>query len=103
MSTDLNNNQDIDAFARDAVEGTGWLRPDVRRLRAAYHSNQQPNSSPDADMAGELQDGNEAVSSLPALTFINPHCQYPDTCKWVHSQASCSVCANDAMRARAAS
>ena len=40
-----------------------------------------------------------ASNSEPKL---NPHCQRPETCALAHSMASCSKCANDAMKARAA-
>lgn len=54
--------------------------------------------------AGNPQDRNEPVSGAPAsvATFNNPQCQKPDTCRWAHSQASCSACASAAMKARAA-
>jgi hypothetical protein len=43
-----------------------------------------------------------AKSEQAVTQFLNPNCQKPETCKWAHSSASCSKCANDAMKARAA-
>lgn len=36
----------------------------------------------------------------PAEPKLNPDCQKPETCRWAHSQASCSSCAQDAAMAR---
>lgn len=53
-------------------------------------SHSQPNSSPDAGMAGEPQDRNEPVSGLPATQFNNPRCL--NACHLAHSKDACHEC-----------
>lgn len=80
-------------------------------------SNPQPTSSPDADMAGEPQDGNEPVSGSPAsvtkltalskadqIRLLRPHCRHADDldkCGGVGAK-HCSVCKKIAAESEAA-
>ncbi|WP_146148868.1 hypothetical protein [Pseudaminobacter soli (ex Li et al. 2025)] len=55
--------------------------------------------------ASAAQAGNEAGSASEATVTnskINPHCQRPASCSLAHSLASCSSCANAAMKKRIA-
>lgn len=58
--------------------------------------------SSDALAAGQGGSPDSIAKSGRAVTNLNPRCQKPATCKWAHSQASCSVCSNAWMKSRAA-
>lgn len=88
---------DDDAFSE--VKGTA--RPE--NAAGVEPSSSESNSNPPQPSTLPAEaDKPEPVAAGSGAPITNPHCRKPDTCKWANSSASCSPCANAAMKARAA-
>ncbi|MET3790684.1 hypothetical protein [Aquamicrobium terrae] len=93
-SVTTNSQSDGNAFV--AVKG-------MARLANAAGVEPSPSDTPSATPAEAAPASPKPPAHAGAVdNFLNPRCQKPETCKWAHSQASCSACSNAAMKARAA-